>query len=140
MKHRIIKIIKLVSRIFFVFFYITVSAIKFCTIKVLLCDAPITEIYFATNLCQENSFKPHKGFVMYNCDEDYQTLNPKAKMILRKDEFDDSLYDFIVGGAWFILPSFLVLYMILRIARKIQRKHCATNSCNQVSLPNKDIL
>ncbi len=133
MKQRIIKIIKLASRIFFALLYITVSAIKLCTIKVLLCDAPITEIYFATNLCQENRFKPHKGFVMYNCDEDYQTLNPKAKMILREDEFDDSLYDFIVGGAWFILSSFLALCVILKIARKMQRKQGAANSCKQVS-------
>lgn len=133
MKHRIIKIIKLVSRILFVLLYITISVIKLCTIKVLLCDAPITEIYFATNLYKENSFRPHKGFVIYNCDEDYQTLNPKAKMILREDEFDDSLYEFIVGGTWLILSSLLVLYAVLKIARKMQRKHRAANSCNQVS-------
>lgn len=126
MKHRIIKIIKLVSRILFVLLYITISVIKLCTIKVLLCDAPITGIYFATNLCEENSFRLHKGFVIYNCDEDYQTLNPKARLILREDEFDDLLYDFIVGSAWLVLSSLLVIYVVLKIARKTLRKHRAT--------------
>ena len=67
-------IFKIFGKIIIILFYFIISVIKFCTVKVILYDAPITGIYFATNLFNEKNlyevkvsaapFEPETGNIM----------------------------------------------------------------------------
>lgn len=109
---------KFVYKFFFITFYIILSIIKFNTIKVLQYDAPVTEIYFATNLYKQNRLYLIKGYILYNYKEDYSTKNIKAKLILQKDEFYDPIYDFIVGVGWFSISIILFIVLVIKIIKK----------------------
>ena len=114
-------IIKLSSIILLILLYLMLSVIKFCTIKVLQYDEPVTTLYFAPNLCIENKIALHKGFVLYNFRGDYSTINSKAKIILRKDEFYDPIYDFLVGYGWLIISSYLIILLLIQIVQNIKK-------------------
>ena len=115
-------IIKLFSIILLILLYLMLSVIKFCTIKVLQYDEPVTTLYFAPNLCRENIFILHKGFILYNYRGDYSATNLKAQIILRKDEFYDPIYDFLVGYGWLILSICLLILLFIKIIQN-KKKH-----------------
>ncbi len=112
----------LCSRFLLIFFYLMLTVIKLCTIKVLQYDEPITRIYFAPNLCKENKFVLHKGFVLYNYKEDYSIINTNSKLILQKEEFYDPIYDFLVGFGWLVLTICLIILLFVNILNN-KKKH-----------------
>lgn len=111
-------IFKIFGKIIIILFYFIISVIKFCTVKVILYDAPITGIYFATNLFNENKIEFTKGFVIYNCKSDYNDINPKAHLLVQNDEFYDPIYDFLVGKAWAIISIIFLLNILYNLIKK----------------------